>query len=409
MKRLCILLLSIAILSGCSSDKSNTIKYIASAAKATKDKKWINYDIEGTTEINGQVTMTTKYSITIHADGSNSYFYFTYNDGVTCYKISHCNVLIVNNQNNELTNFTDNDDNHHYYSAKAQYEYLVEYFLYNFVGLPQKLWNEYIPKVTEIVDTVIDGKQCRKYVAEHRNHLLYNNETNEFDIPLQYGSQMWINSETQQIDSVIVKNITENDYTRKYSYYVSNINFNNRSQYLDSIFNFDNPKYRSYSRHTESFIPYSMRGTRADTINPKLLDFPIVNLYGDTTNLNKEEGFILLNFWGFGCPPCMKNLQRYKQQTDSLGYRILEKEGIKIMAINYWSSNMELIAGTAEKYDIQDIVCSAKGMGEFIKIPYIGYFYMLSPSKEMIFENWELGDYSELLKAKADYEATHKN
>lgn len=409
MKRLCILLLSIAILSGCSSDKRNTIKYIASAAKATKDKKWISYDTKGTTEINGQVTMTAKYSITIHADGSNSFYYFTYNNDTICYKISDCNVLIVNNQNHELTNFTKNDDNIMYYSAKGQYEYLVEYFLYYFVGLPQKMWNEYIPKVTEIVDTVIDGKQSHEYVTEHRNRLLYNHETNEFDIPLQYRSQIWINSETQQIDSVIVQNITENDFTQKYSYYVSNISFDDRSQYLDSIFNFENPKYKSYSRHTESFIPYSMRGTRADTIYSKLFDFPIVNLAGDTTNLNKEEGFILLNFWGFGCPPCMKNLQRYKKQTDSLGYRILEKEGIKIMAINYWSNNMELIAETAEKYDIQDIVYSAKGMGEFIKIPYIGYFYLLSPSKEKIFETGDLGDYSELLKAKANYESSLKN
>ncbi|MCQ2309889.1 MAG: hypothetical protein MJZ78_07935 [Bacteroidales bacterium] len=270
------------------------------------------------------------------------------------------------------------------------------------------MWIEFAPKITNIVDTVIDGKQCRKYVAEHRNRLMYNHETNEFDIPLQYGSQIWINSETQQIDSVIVQNITENDFTRKYSYYVSNISFDDRSQYLDSIFNFENPKYKSYSRHTESFIPYSMRGTRADTVNLELLKFPIVSLNGDTTTFNEEEGFILLNFWGFGCPPCMKNLQRYKKQTDSLGYRILEKEGIKIMAINYWSNNMELIAETAEKYDIQDIVYSAKGMGEFIKIPYIGYFYLLSPTKEIIFETGDLGDYSELLKAKADYEASHE-
>ena len=146
-----------------------------------------------------------------------------------------------------------------------------------------------------------------------------------------------------------------------------------------------------------------------NSVTDELLNFPVVNLKNDTIYLKDEDGCVLLNLWTFSCSSCIENLYRYKKQTDSLNYRVLEKEGIKIMAINYLSNNMNKIGEIATKTSTCDIVYSAKGMRQFISIPYLGYYYLLSPSKEVIYESSNLGDYSKLLEAKREYERNSKH
>ena len=99
----------------------------------------------------------------------------------------------------------------------------------------------------------------------------------------------------------------------------------------------------------------------------------------------------------------------YKREQDSLGYRILEDKGIKILAINQSSDNMELIGEIADKACARYIILSGKGIGGVIELRYYGCYYLISPNKELVFETYHLGDYSELLKAKEAYEKKHAN
>lgn len=94
---------------------------------------------------------------------------------------------------------------------------------------------------------------------------------------------------------------------------------------------------------------------------------------------------------------------------DSLGYRILEKEGVKIIAVNYSSDNTDLITDIGVNTKTSDILYSAKGMNAIISIPTLGYYYLISPNKEIVYETNNLGDYSELLKAKAKYIKENSN
>ena len=73
------------------------------------------------------------------------------------------------------------------------------------------------------------------------------------------------------------------------------------------------------------------------------------------------------------------------------------------MAINYLSNNMNKIGEIATKTSTCDIVYSAKGMRQFISIPYLGYYYLVSPSKEIVLGSGDC-DYSKLLEAKREYE-----
>ena len=96
-------------------------------------------------------------------------------------------------------------------------------------------------------------------------------------------------------------------------------------------------------------------------------------------------------------------------EKDSLGNYYLESQGVKVLAINHSSNNEDLIRSIAEKTNTREIVYYANGMGGVINIPMLGYYYLISPDKQIVFETYNLGDYSELLQAKANYEKQHKN
>ena len=190
---------------------------------------------------------------------------------------------------------------------------------------------------------------------------------------------------------------------------VRDICFEDKSDFFDSVFDFNADRFRDFTVYDEYMWSGTNNDKTSNTMTDELLDFPLVNLKNDSVFLKDMDGFVLLNLWSFSCPSCIDNLYCYKKQMDSLNYRILENEGIKIMAINYRSNNMDKISEIAQKTSTCDIMYSAKGMEKCIPIPYLGYYYLLSPQKEFIYKTYNLGDYSALLEAKANYERRHQN
>ena len=407
MKRLCVFIVLIScILNGCSQNNSIEMYYNL-ATEAIGDNENIGFDYFKELEIDKE-NVQFAYHVDI-CNRKENFFYVRFDSTkLSCTKICPDKVLMVDKQNCELTCYMKSDTNNMYYYAVSELDSkLLEYMPFYFLGLPVDEWEDYLPSMEIDKDTLINGKRVLDFTFQ-RHFLRQNDSTGLCDIPIIHECHNWICTEPSQLDSVVVFEIEGDKRSHHFSYHLKSLSFRDRSTYLDSVFDFDNPQYKNYSRHTESFLPYSRRGTWKSEIDSSLLDFPIVNLHNDTTSINKLDGFLLLNFWGFGCQPCYENLLKYKQQKDSLGYRILENNGIKIMAINYLSNNNELIAKIGKKTETTDIMYSAKGMREFINIPYIGYYYLFSPDKHVIYETDNLGDYSELLKAKADYEKQHQ-
>lgn len=396
-------------MASCHSPSANT-DYYKSAQKATNNTMWINYDIEKTSYLDEKLDYTVCYNIYMRYDNVLPYFIVNDSSTMTIYRVSPKSIEMVNFQNQELTCFLNRkDDKSKYYDFyKAQlYTMAFEFMPYYFANFPS---NFCINKpIINNVQTIQSDKGKQKcYTGQSPTKHIKNHITGSFDIPLQYECKTWINQKTLQIDSVIAYNISNNTFDELITYHIENINTDDKTSFFDSTFNFNSPQYRNFSRHTEFFTPYSLKDTRIDTIGDDLLNFPIINLNGDTTCIKNEHCFVLLNFWSFNCSPCLKNLQKYKIQTDSLGYRIIENEGIKIMAINYLSDNKELILKIANNTKTKDIMYYAKGMRQFIKIPYLGYYYLLSPSNDVLYESDNLGDYSKLLEAKRNYESSLK-
>ena len=79
------------------------------------------------------------------------------------------------------------------------------------------------------------------------------------------------------------------------------------------------------------------------------------------------------------------------------------------MAVNQSSDNMELIQQIGEKTGTTDLMYSGKGLSGVIELRYLGYYYLISPDRQIAYESDYLGDYSELLKAKAKWENKQLN
>ena len=202
----------------------------------------------------------------------------------------------------------------------------------------------------------------------------------------------------------LLQRATNTNTNYKTEYVFSEYDFGDRNKLIDSIFNFDDTKYSQFTRR------YGGReGTTNTELNEEIAAYPIVGMHQDTTTINQAEGWVLLNFWSFNCGPCIENLKKIGMEKKEAGERVLEKEGISIYAINHRSDNLEKIKEMGEKTNTSDIMYSAKFINGVISIPYLGYYYLVSPEKTIVWHSDSLGDYSELLKAKANYEKQHKN
>ncbi|MDO4803118.1 MAG: hypothetical protein Q4A15_13205, partial [Prevotellaceae bacterium] len=230
------------------------------------------------------------------------------------------------------------------------------------------------------------------------------------EVPLQYESVVWIDMTTKQIDSVVYYNITKNAWNSFYHYIIKGYNNINMQPMVDSVFNFENPDYSEYSRHTEFFPPYSKMLTDNEIINDSILSFSFISLHGDSVKLNQVNDWILLDYWRFGCSACFHEFEKYNKVDDSSGRCLLDKESIRMVAANIYSDNLELIGEMASKYNYEDIFYGAKGIALLLK-PFnkvTPSYFLISPDKQIVWRSNDLGDYSELLKAKADYEKQHQ-
>ena len=225
-----------------------------------------------------------------------------------------------------------------------------------------------------------------------------------------YNEVDWfVNDATGTLDSVFSVQYPLDFENRKEYIIIRNIDFSSKQQYIDSVFELNDPRYDNYSRHDSKNPPLSNAYSSNKSMTDDLLNYPFTKLDGAMTSIAENEGWLLLNFWSINCQPCVAHLQEMGQEKDSLGKYYLESQGVKILAINHSSNNVDLIRSIAEKTNTREIVYIANGMGGVINIPMLGYYYLISPDKQIVFETYNLGDYSELLEAKANYEKQQKS
>lgn len=422
-KKLCFVsIFSIFLVASCSSPNAPIVGENTEAKELfekyaqiiSQKSDWLSFSVEH--HIDGEFVTTCNASFCYKPDEQACCLF----EETAPAKITHRGFYMYYPENNDLFKFRhcegeDLDSPYLSYKSTTEINRLT-YLSALFMAPMKEMKSCHKLCFTGVSDTIIRGSSCYILTAlTPKSHWTSRRGDSVIEGMSQDLCLFYINKKTEMVDSLVAEE--QLDSTKSIqcrSAVLKDICFEDKSDFFDSVFDFNADRFRNFTIYDEYMWSDSTYVKPSNTVTDELLKFPMVNLKNDTVFLKDMEGFVLLNLWTFNCPSCLHNLYRYKKQMDSLDYRILEKEGIKILAINYRSNNMDRITEIAQKTSTCDIMYSAKGMGRYISTPYQGYYYLISPSKESIYETYSLGDpmeslgnYTELLKAKADYEKQH--
>lgn len=382
--------------------------FIECAKKAFGNGKWLSMEVD---EYRFDDSTFLSYSnhVSYVKDEKVSAF-FMGEHSPKLFKVTDDTLFLVNNRDNEIGSFARQVENGVYGIYKHHNESLLGYVHNYYASAFLSLKPTEQVEIEDWTDTMTNGVPYFLFKGLSSTKYICDNATGDCDIPIQYQCEFWVNKETFQLDSLYAyKDDTIHlPYLNELAYIAKNVNNEDKSSYYDSVFDFSNPLYEKHSRHNDRFIPFSMGGTLPKLKSKTLLDYPFVGLNNDTITIASLDGWILLSLWSFNCPSCIRNMQKYGREKDSLGYRVVEKQGISILSTNYVSGNMNLIGEMASKTNTTDITYCAQGLMRTLTIPYLGYYYLISPDKQIVYETSNLGDYSELFEAKANYEKQHK-
>ena len=255
-------------------------------------------------------------------------------------------------------------------------------------------------------DTILNGDPYKvlTHISNHTHS--YNDSTRKYDIPFYHEVNYYYNTLTRVVDYICALPMdVENNRAWKEEYWLD-YNFDVRDSIYNDIFNIEDEKYSHYSFHDDSNPPYSktIYHTGTAEISDTLLQYPLVDMHGDSTTLADLEGWLLLDFWSFGCKSCYQWLQNIDKERKTPKGFPLDAAGIQVISINPLSDNIEKINELAQRFNLEENTYSAKGICALLEMRIQPKYYLLSPDKQIVYSANHLGDYSELLEAKHRYE-----
>ena len=387
MKRMSILLF--VVLFSCMTTSAQTtikdalqnyVKFKRQAETLADENEWVSFKYKDIHYSGDSLLFEEESELIIKYDGKNSSLFYNINSIEWFYLLDKDYYKKIEKPEGSLIKYENTIfDFDRHYDALGKRGFIprffidIPYYIYP-ISFAESMNMKQI--FNEIEELEIDGELYNVYKFD-------NNERRV---------RFYVNAATNIMDSAYTEIY---QYSSKVYYTFYDFSFENRQSYIDSIFNFDNKEYEKFSKYDiVNSEPYYSFDT---IVTDKLLDFPLVDLNNDTTTLREQEGWVLLNFCTITSDYSMRQLDRYAKEKDSLGYRILEKEGIKIMAIEHKSNNMEYIEKYAKRHHSEDITYSAKGIFNAIDVNWWECYYLISPDKKVVYRAEKLGDYSEII------------
>ena len=418
LKNICLSFIVALLVCGESCVRAQNQHYQAMAKDLASFHEWVSFEM--VTEMQkDDSTLWTRYEyMVLHYDGKSPVIFTEWigEDG----RINKSNwmdkdkYIRVDHTSQEITRYDNKkvfwDDYHSYGTTEIipqTFNYLSYYLLPMRKQMGGGMMAFLVNDVKSEESVVVKGKPYTRFHGTSSIASAYDPKT-EKRVPVYDEVDWFVNDATMVLDSVFSVQYPLDFENRRECISLRNIDFSSKQHYIDSVFDLNNPRYNKYSRHDSKNPPLSRAYSSNKSMTDDLLNYPLTKLDGGTTSIAENEGWLLLNFWSINCAPCVAHLQEMGREKDSLGNYYLESQGVKILAINHSSNNEELIRSIAEKTNTREIVYHANGMGGVINIPMLGYYYLVSPDKQIIYETYNLGDYSELLEAKTNYEKQHK-
>ncbi|MCQ2307283.1 MAG: hypothetical protein MJ000_06945 [Bacteroidales bacterium] len=372
------------------------------AENAVNANMFLNFDLIVGDFYHDSSPFYTSYHISYCFDKRNPRLYVCSSEKDLIYNVGRKEVVFASVFNRDyFRSYKIFSMENSYFSGRNDAEWKFEFMPYYTYVLPYTMQCRQCDQDFHCrQDTVINGKLSIKFISKTQKRMM-NDSTGRYTIPVQYECTTWINGETFHVDSVVAVNISNKLSSFKTVYTLSNINNDDESNYYNSIFNPGNDDI-SKARPVNSSRDFS------DTCNIKL---KLIGVEYDTLCVADQDSWILLDLWMFGCGPCEYAFKQLKHEYDSLNHFIIEESGIKLLAANPKSNNMEAIKETSEEHGnvIPFYTANVVSNNVFLVNGVFPSYFLISPEKKIVYRSNDLGDYSELLKAKADYEASFKN
>ena len=282
-----------------------------------------------------------------------------------------------------------------YFVAKAEFfrSFFIPIYLPNFVSMRDTTLGGVEYKVLEALDTFV-----------HR----YNPQTDKFDIPIYHNVYYYYNLDKHLLDYICaIPTDVDRNMAFKEEFWLD-YDFEDHSAHYADVFDIKNERYAYYDFYDDnnnppSVITLSSSATATDSV----LNFPIVNLNGDTTSIAELDGWLLLDLWMFGCRPCYDWMNKVDIQRQSPEGFKPDAEGIRLVNINVLSNNSERIMELAHRYHAEKSMYHAKGLSTVLRLNSVPQFYLISPDKQVVYTSAYLNDYKELIEAKNQYTLTH--
>lgn len=384
--------------------KARTL-YNKCSDKAVKNNKWINFDVTITGKYGKQSFPKRILSFSYYNDKDSSIVFVTDKNetGKKYYKITNDKLHAVDSLNQDFSVFTKTKNSINYELYRENVESLFQYLPYYqkaTLGMPfmsRTLFQQYSK------DTTINRVEKIKFYGASIKAHIFDYETQDYGEWTQYMVITWVDKQSLLVDSVFAYQLNKNLPVEIIKYTVSNLNFDDCNSLYSALFNPKENRYKDFELCDEENLPANMKSTLNTSANVDLLNFPIYNLNKDSICINNLGGWLLLDFWSFGCRPCAQQFKTFRQENDSLGYTILEDNNISILSINPLSDNIQALNDYADKFKAKNYIYFSKGISQFIRIDAYPTYYLISPSKEIIYNTHSLGDYSEILKVIEDY------
>lgn len=240
-----------------------------------------------------------------------------------------------------------------------------------------------------IFDTVINNVSYTAISYDKKRHF-YNDSTESFDIPNYITITYYYNNVEKRLQYIHSRpmDYPGNEAWEKKKIEV-NITFEDNRNIIDSIFNFDQEKYKNYSRHnnTDSLpISWTYHNVESEKLNDTVLDYPIVSLAdGNTTTLRSHNGWTLLYFWTLGCRPCFEEMDSLSNNSQKISLAYMEKHNIKLMMINPIAGNTETLLPVVGRFNINHILYHSKGFGNIFGTYKYPTIVLISPEKKTFY------------------------
>lgn len=335
------------------------------------------------------------YTFVFDYSGEYTSFYLIDSAWTQYSKTDRKKLVNIDHKTNELTIYKRSEFIH-YMNARSDSEFQhPSLFYYTLAGT--KIVSIAPIDIKKATDTVIRNSPCKIYTATKD----YKNSGDS-----QYNhiatTTLFVNCNTFDLDSLIIKYDYGNgevSYTKEYLSDIPDFDYEG----LEKLFDMESNQYEHFSRHDSKNIPPSDDYSSNKNIEkPQILDFPLQDLKGNQTSIRKEEGWVLVDIWEFGCTGCYAGFKRLGQQIDSLGQTVLEKNGVRILAINPMSDNLDFIGKVASKYHVPNLLYSGKGLTSKLEILVYPTYYLISPDKKMVKTGTHFTD-EEILQAIKQY------